>query len=222
MVGKLILAGGGNEKQSFVIDEYFLNGVKKVLYVPLAWPDDNFSGCLEWFTGAMAKHKKVGIDMLVDWKKSIDLRRYDAVYVGGGNTFKLLKRLREGGFDKSLPEFLKHGGTVYGGSAGAIIWGNKIDIALICKDKDKNLVKLVNTSGFNFVNGFDIQCHYDGEQEQEHLEYVQKNRRNVIAIPEESALVFNDGNYSVVGRKPLFVFRDTKMEKYNVGDNVVL
>jgi len=49
------------------------------------------------------------------------LQKYDTVYIGGGDTFKLLKLIRESGFDEKLLRYYKSGGAIYGGSAGAII-----------------------------------------------------------------------------------------------------
>jgi len=50
----------------------------------------------------------------------------ETIYIGGGNTFKLLKELKESGFDKELLKFIKEGKPVYGGSAGALILGKNI------------------------------------------------------------------------------------------------
>jgi len=220
MVGIVILGGGGNEKLSYAIDKLFFKGVKKILYIPLAWPNDDFKSCLKWFKNLTSKIGTFKIDMLTNWKQKIDLNKYDAVYIGGGNTFKLLKRIKEGGLDSKLIDFYKKGGRIFGGSAGAIIFGNNISIASHCKDKDINLVRLKNMKGMNIVNGFDIQCHYEDDQINEHIKYVNKTKRNVIAIPEESGLLIKGKSYKAIGLKPITIFTTRSIKKYKSGEKV--
>src|SRR4030042_2106872 len=141
MSGRLYLGGGGAEKVAFEVEDNFFKDVNSVLYIPLAWPNDNLEGCLKWFSGMASLHKKLKIEMWADTKNPLNLDKFDSVYIGGGNTFKLLKRLRESKAEKKLIDFYKKGGKIFGGSAGAIIWGKSIITALICKDKDKNEVK---------------------------------------------------------------------------------
>ena len=129
MTGKLFLTGGGDEKQSFEIDKIFLKNIKSVLYIPIAWKNENYEGCLKWFKESMLKHKKIRINMLTNLYRRVTLSNYDAVYIGGGNTYKLLKKIKDSHFDKKLIRYYQNGGTVYGGSAGAIIWGKDVSSA---------------------------------------------------------------------------------------------
>jgi dipeptidase E len=222
MKGRLVLSGGGNEKQTFALDEIFLKGVGKILYIPVAWPNDDFASCLNWFSNAMSAHKHVDIEMLTDLRKDTELNDYDAVYIGGGNTFKLLKRIKESGFDKKLLDYYNSGGTAYGGSAGALIWGRDIEIAKICADNDANLVGLKNTSGFDVLRGLDIQCHYEPSQLKEHQEYIAMSGRNVVAIPEESALLLENGKVKVIGLKPVTLITNTASKDYEVNEEIRL
>ncbi len=222
MDGKVFLSGGGNEKKTFELDEIFLQNVSKILYVPLAWKNNDFDSCLNWFKGAMFSHKQVKIDMLIDLDKRVDLKEYDAVYIGGGNTFKLLKKIKDSRFDKKLIDYYHSGGTVYGGSAGAIIWGKDINIALICRDADVNEVQLKDTSGFDLLHGTDIQCHYEVSQLKEHQRYIAKSGRNVIAIPEESALLIKGDKLTVIGTKPITLITKLSVEEFDVNQEVRL
>tara|TARA_Y100000310_G_scaffold303059_1_gene341036 strand:- start:3129 stop:3788 length:660 start_codon:yes stop_codon:yes gene_type:complete len=202
MAGKLYLSGGGAEEDLWKI---LFKNINRVLYIPLAWPNDDFESCLEWFKEQTRNFKNLRIDMVTDSNKPVELSSYDLVFVGGGNTFKLLKRLRESGFEEKLIDYYNNGGSVYGGSAGAIIWGNTIETALICKDKDKNEVKLKNIKGFNKINNYDIQCHFEPDQVEEHQEYITKTGRNVIAIPEGSFILVESSQYNAKGKKPITV-----------------
>lgn len=192
------------------------------MYIPLAWSNDDFDSCLDWFNGWIKNYGEFDVDMVRDWREDIDFGKYDVVYIGGGNTFKLLQRLRKGGLDKKLVDYYNIGGLIFGGSAGAIIWGNNIDIALICEDADENKVGLQDTSGFDFVSGYDIQCHYADDQEKEHLAHIRKTGRNVVGIPEESAVVVSDDGFKVIGEKGVSVIRKDSIKKYNPGEMLEL
>ena len=65
MNGKIYLCGGGNEKQTYKVDEEFLKDINSILYIPWAWKDDNFQSCEEWFKKCMTQHKIVKIKTLI-------------------------------------------------------------------------------------------------------------------------------------------------------------
>lgn len=221
VASKLFLSDGGDEKQTFELDEVFLRDVNKILYVPIAWEIDyDFENCLNWLTNAMNQHKNVKIRMLTNLQEMVNLKDYDAVYVGGGNTFKLLKGIKESRFDKTLIDYYNSGGTIYGGSAGAIIWGRDINIALLCADADVNEVGLKDTTGFDVLNGIDIQCHYNDSQLKEHQQYIAKTGSNIIAIPEESALLLENNKIKVIGTKPVTFITKTEYKDYAVNKEI--
>lgn len=225
MEGRLFLSGGGNEKQTEALDEIFLKDIKKILYIPLAWPNNDFDSCLKWLTSLIDQHKKreTEIDMIIDLNKEINLENYDAVYIGGGNTFKLLKKIRESNFDKKLIDYYKKGGTIYGGSAGAIIFGKDINIALICKDRDVNNVNLKDTGGLNLLNGAYIQCHFEEDQIDEHKKFIDENNaKEIICIPEESALMITAQGAQAIGLKPIIIISKQEVKRYEVKEQITL
>ena len=128
---KLILNGGGTGEQ--VADaRRLLNSVidnnKKILYIPFAWPDPTYNGCLEFMTEELSDVNKLGIDMVTstDELMNKNFSDYACLYIGGGNTYKLLNDLKiSGAFDKIKKYLLEDNGIIYGGSAGAIIFGNR-------------------------------------------------------------------------------------------------
>ena len=163
MKGKIFLSGGGGFKKTYDFDRIFLRNIKSILYIPIAWKNNNFKECLKWFKSMLKAHKKkTTVEMLTGLSKNIELNNYDAIYIGGGNTFKLLKKIKDSKFDKKLLEYYKKGGIIYGGSAGAIIWGNDINIAKICKDADVNKVMLKNTKGVNLLKNLDFPAQPKG------------------------------------------------------------
>ena len=61
---KLVLNGGGDGK-SVESARQLLNGLidnnKKILYIPFAWPDSTYNGCLEFMTSELSDVDKLGI-----------------------------------------------------------------------------------------------------------------------------------------------------------------
>ena len=221
---KLILNGGGTDQQ--VADaRALLNSLidhnKKILYIPFAWPDPTYSGCLEFMSDELSDIDKQGIDMVTstDELMSKNFTDYACIYIGGGNTYKLLNDLKIGGaFDKIKRYLLEDDGIVYGGSAGAIIFGKDLDS---CNTDDENEVGLVDNSGFNMINGYSLLCHYTS-REPERTE-LSKNyllelskKKPIYAIPEEDTIYINNGKIEFLGIRPYYEFKDGGMNMKDI------
>ncbi len=189
MKGKLYLAGGGSANQTFEADKKIFKNVKNILYIPFAWDRDlTYESCREWFEELILLHNISNYTLMKSPNQNIDLNGFDMIYIGGGNTFKLLKELKESGFDNKIINYLNNGGRVYGGSAGAIIFGQTILPCTIGNCSDENLVNLKDLTGFNLID-YDIDCHYDENTDFKLVKnYSIENKRNVIAIPEENVV----------------------------------
>ena len=214
---RLVLAGGGNEDQSIVVDEFFLklfDNSKQMLYIPIAIDLEGKhppEACLRWIKNAFHRFDFSNIDMKVDLLEisETDLRRYGAVYIGGGNTFKLLREFRKTGFYTKLQRYIQDDiGPVYGGSAGAILMGKSIMTARLGDMIDEYVEGISEFQSYNFVQGNDIDCHYFEKHDSKVFEYVRNNRRGVISIPEESGLYVSDNRYRKIGRKEIYEFSE--------------
>ena len=145
----LLLSGGGDSQQVVPLDELFISQIdltKTVLYVPVAMEASLFSyeQCRDWFSSTYQPYGITNIEMCTDLSLISSLQEYTAVFIGGGNTFKLLKKIKESRFDDKLVDYYSSGGFIYGGSAGAIIFGKTIKSAL---HADDNNVRLNDLSG---------------------------------------------------------------------------
>jgi len=209
---KLFLSGGGNENDSFKIDMEFITSLKhkRIIYIPLALEPtiNGYESCFDWISSTFSYRLTgdfVDISMWINLqnKTLADLNNFDAVYIGGGNTFNLLKKVKETAFDKILINFYKNGGIIYGGSAGAIICGHDINTV-----KEENEINYSKNDGLNLINNYSIICHYTKEQKNKVFSYVKENGIQVIAIPEKSGLVVEDGKkVTVVGHEPVYLFK---------------
>ena len=165
---RLILCGGGDGnqvKESYELFSKEVNG-GKVLYIPLAWNHGNMDSCIDWFKSEMLPYGITDIEDVLDAKDitSDKLSNFSGVFIGGGNTFKLLKVLKETDAFDNLNTYLNNGGIIMGCSAGALIFGKSIDTCLKTElninSTDENIVDLKDTSGFNKVNGYSLFVHY--------------------------------------------------------------
>ncbi len=201
----LFLSGGGSGEKSKEIDRAFVQVVgkdKPILYIPLA-RDPPYDACLDWILDNFAPFNFNNIKMIlsVDNLKRIDLRNYSGIYIGGGDTYRLLKDLIDAKFLKILADFVNSGGHVYGGSAGAIIFGKSIETS-----SEKNKVFLRSTNGLNMIGQNSIFCHYTDEDNERIETYIKKNKTPAIAIPENAGIIVEDNTIKTIGPRNVFLF----------------
>ena len=216
---KLILNGGGTDKQvedARALLNSLIDHNKKVLYIPFAWPDSTYNGCLEFMTNELSDIVKQGIDMVTstDELMNKNFSEYACIYIGGGNTYKLLNDLKlSGAFDKIKKYLLEDDGIVYGGSAGAIIFGKDLDS---CNTDDENEVGLVDNTGFNMINGYSLLCHYTSrepertELSKNYLLELSKDKP-IYAIPEEDTIFVDDDKIEFIGTRTYYEFVNGEM-----------
>jgi len=203
---KLILSGGGDTNDTKALDDLFQSLIKpkqKILYLPVAWTAGNFAECKKWFSKTFTNFA-MWTDLTS--KTYEDLSEYGAIYLGGGNTFSLLSNFRSTQFDKLLLQFIKSDRPVYGGSAGAIIFGKSIETSTLGKDHDDNSIHLTDLRGMNLINNRSIHCHYEPYQDEEIVDYVKKSNSDVIALAEKTGLFITDEKIKVIGTIPAYIF----------------
>ena len=113
-----------------------------------------------------------------------DLKLFSGIYIGGGNTWNLMKEFKDSGFSKSLIQYLQFGGQVYGGSAGAIILGKRIDT-----HDDENKIEMKNLSGFDLLHDYSVACHFKNDQNARFVKWAINNKLSIICLPEETGLI---------------------------------
>jgi dipeptidase E len=200
----IYLSGGGSGKDSRELDEAFLEDIEKIkplLYIPLA-RDLPYDSCLDWIKSNFEFGEFKNFKMInnKDELLNIDLKNYSGVYIGGGNTYKLLKELKEVGFLDILSKYIREEGIVYGGSAGAIILGKDILTA-----NDPNEVNINNFEGLNELNEFSVFCHYNSEVKKDVEAYTKKTKNSVLVLSEKTGLIVQGEEVFVVGQEPLII-----------------
>lgn len=150
-------------------------------------------------------------------KKEMEARikRADIIYVGGGNTMRMMKLWRKLGVDRLLIQAAKKGTVCCGLSAGAICWfrdGNSDSLKYSNPKADYCRVKTLG-----LVDA--LLCpHYDGEKDrQPSLKKMMKKVPGVgIAVDECAAIAIEGKTYRVIAsKKKTGVYRVFwKKEKY--------
>lgn len=213
---RIYLSGGGNEKQSFPLDKFFFDTFPKngcFLYVPVALRGNNLYPTAHlWMKKVLELHNRNDVqfevaDDLANYQLE-DLKKFDAVYIGGGNTWNLLQELMDSGFSQKLISYIKNVGVVYGGSAGAIVLGKNIDT-----HDDENKINLKDTSGFNLLGDYSVTCHYKDEQGNRFKDWAISHNSPILCLPEETGLILEHDSALCVGTKPCVIYLTNGVKK---------
>ncbi len=149
----------------------------------------------KYIQSAVLELKSAGIDVVdfYDFEDDgpKDLSSYDVIYVGGGNTFRLLKFARDVNFNKSIDFLLRKGGVYIGVSAGSLIVGPSIQIANEVHP-DKNEVGMTDFTGFNTVEII-IFPHYSLDLEEEIKSFEERNNVTIDRIDNSQAILIENG-----------------------------
>ncbi|GAC1399800.1 MAG: dipeptidase PepE [Thermoanaerobaculia bacterium] len=140
-----------------------------------------------------------------------DLDAADAIFAGGGNTFRLLKTLYEMDLLDAIRTRVEGGMLYLGSSAGSVIAAPAM--------KTTNDMPIVQPPSFEALGlvPYAINCHYvDADPRSTHMgetretrlaEYLEENDTPVIGIRERTMLRVAGTITTVAGTKPAKIFR---------------
>ena len=202
-----------------------LKGVSEVVFIPYAAVTFSYD---EYEAKVQARFNEIGIKV-----KSIHhalnkrnfLRNAEAVVIGGGNTFALLKRMQEEDLLDVIHRRVKGGMPYVGWSAGS-----NVTCPTICTTNDMPIVQPESFRAIGLVS-FQINPHYldanpeghAGEtREQRILEYLEANRsRYVVGLREGCMLRIDDNGIELIGSRPMRIFKKGQTTyEVNPGDDI--
>jgi len=180
----------------------FLGAGRRVAFVPFALHDhDAYTAKVRERLG------KMDLDVV-----SIDeFDRADAIFVGGGNTFRLLKTLYERDLLTPIRDRVRAGLPYLGSSAGTVITAPTM--------RTTNDMPIVQPPSFDALGlvTYQINPHYldpdpqsthKGETREERIrEFHEENETPVVGLREGSILRVEDGITTLLGEKTARVFR---------------
>ena len=210
---KLYLSGGGSGKQNhFAYINFFriIDKSKPILYIPLAMESTMYKSCYNWFKNEINSYNFDKFEMVKSSLElsKLDLNNYSALFIGGGNTYRLLSELKENDNINKIKKYLLNGGIVYGGSAGAIIFGKDIDGCKLMDEKND-----VNTEGLNFINNYSLLCHFNNNNLKLNKKYLTtySKKNKLLFLPEEDVLVISDNSIKIIGNHKYAIFNNQKI-----------
>jgi dipeptidase E len=216
----VFLAGGGGAEDSKLVNEQFVNMLdlsKPLVYIPNAMRSKPYESCLEWFRSIVSPLGIVMIEMWDDLHSRYPVAGLAGVYIGGGDTLKLLKEVDEAGFEQYLRELAGNGVPLYGGSAGAIILGEDIRTASEARHHAAS-----EAVGLKIVEGYAIVCHYKPKDEEATRRLSKMLRQRIIAIPEKAGGYVAGRTLSSYGGELTFIIREDRVDVVTPGRSIEL
>jgi dipeptidase E len=200
-----------------------LGSPKSVLFFPYALFDRD-----EYAAKAKARFADMGYTIhsahvAKSPKKAI--AEADAIFIGGGNTFRLLKALQDLGLLEPIRTKLRSGAPYIGSSAGSNVAGPTIKTT-----KDMPIVQPQSFDSLGLVP-FQISPHFQdpdpnsthmGEtQEERILQFLEENETPVVGIREGAWLLIENGRVILKGENGARIFRrgQTPVEA-TIGDDI--
>ncbi len=240
-IQKTIIAIGGGElgeSETLPIDQAIVKFAKKkhpkALFIPTASND----AIGYWETFQKIYKKKLGCktDVLMLLRDNLTKEQIeekilstDIIYVGGGNTLKMLKVWRKKGVDVLLKKAYEKGVILSGLSAGAICWFRygASDSRRFMKGEQHNVIMRVR--GLNLIP-CTISPHHIREKQAREKGLIQIMKRTpgvALALDDNSAILIQDDCFKVLRSKPNVhirkVFRKNgKIEKELLKDSGTL
>jgi dipeptidase E len=196
---------------------------KKILFIPYARP--NGLSHEKYTEIASNFFEKLGICIngiheFKDLKEAI--QDSEGIFIGGGNSFLLLKQLIDNDLTSCLKKVIKSGKPYLGTSAGINICGPSI-----CTSNDMPIIYPSSFRALNIVS-FNINPHYqDPIADDQHMGETRETRikefhffnpQTVIGLREGSFLVVKGQNIILKGNQKARVFEKNK-KPYEVNTN---
>lgn len=187
----------------------FLGGVRSVLFVPFALADH-----AAYTAKARSRFAREGIALegLAEGGAAAGaIARAESIFVGGGNTFRLLRTLQSSGALSAIAERARGGMPYLGASAGTNIAAPTI--------RTTNDMPIVEPRGFAALDlvPFQINPHFiDAEASSRHMgetreerlrEYLEENTAPVVGLREGAWLRREGERLTLAGRNGARVFR---------------
>lgn len=191
----------------------------RIVYWPFALPAEMCAAADHWLRGNL---DRLGVGYQLDtWEElgghdpsELDPQRADLLFVGGGNTFRLLEQLRRYGFVEQVRGFWRRGGDYYGGSAGAVLACDSIEIAV---GHDRNEPGLEDFTALGLLSGAAILPHFTEDQLEAASRWAVTRHTVVLGLPESVGLRCSGGKGTVIGSGELTRLADHVVERFASG-----
>ncbi len=214
MAGTVYLAGGGSPADESEVWRDAYAGVGRVLYWPFALEGAMLGTSDGWFRTALRElglAPEVTTWTTLEGHDSVDLKSFDLVHVGGGNTFRLLDHIRRQGFLGPVRSFVQEGGRYYGGSAGAVIACGDIRTAV---GRDPNVVGITDLTALGLLSSRFVEPHYQGDDDSGPV-----LEERILGVPERGGVSWDGHRFTAIGPDPTYELMAAGRIRREAGDS---
>jgi dipeptidase E len=202
----------------------FLGETKRILFFPYALYDrDGYAAKVKARFAAIG-YSLESVHHAADPRKAIE--NTDAFFIGGGNTFRLLKALQDLDLLDPIRHKVKSGAPYIGSSAGSNVAGPTIKTT-----KDMPIVQPRSFDSLGLAP-FQISPHFQdpdpnsrhmGETQEERIvQFLEENKTPVVGIREGAWLICENGAVTLRGEAAARIFRRGEVPvEAKPGDNIV-
>jgi dipeptidase E len=149
------------------------------------------------------EHQKISSVTLVK-SPSEELLDYDALIIEGGNTFNLIRAVRDSDFFSLLKKFSESGKPLYADSAGAIVLGSDVHTAFLGDEGDEDQLRLQDYRGLDIIHPWCVHAHSTPEDFEELQNILYNTGNPIFALSEETGIRICDNEIEVFGHDPLW------------------
>lgn len=213
----LLISNSTNPGESYLdypkqnIKEFLGNEPVNAVFIPYAGVTFSFDEYEEKVNARFAEigHKVTGIHRFANPVEAIE--NAEAIVVGGGNTWQLVRMLHKNGLMKAIRKKVKKGTPYIGWSAGS-----NIACPTLKTTNDMPIVDPVKFKTLKLVP-FQINPHYLDSHPENHggetremriNEFIEVNREVfVVGLREATMLHFEDGKLTLIGNRKARIFK---------------
>lgn len=182
-----------------------LEGIRTVAFVPFAQRDH------EGYTANM-RERLAAMDLdVTQVRDRADVERAEAMFIGGGNSFRLLNELYERDFLDAIRERVKSGMPYIGSSAGTNVATPSIrttnDMPIIYPPSFDALALVAFQINPHYLDADPESTHHGETREQRIFEFHEENSTPVVGLREGSMLDVLDDQVTLLGSKSARIFR---------------
>ena len=187
----------------------FLGSAQRVLFFPFALHDWNaYTATARTRFSAMGYFIESAHETAAP-QESIE--RTDAIFIGGGNTFRLLKALQDLDLLEAVRRKVSNGAPYIGSSAGSNVAGPTIkttkDMPIVQPRSFDSLALVPFQISPHYLDPDPNSTHMGETQEERILQFLEENDTPVVGIREDAWLACNNGAVTLKGRAGARIFR---------------
>jgi dipeptidase E len=200
-----------------------LGTARRVLFFPFALHDrDGYAA------KAIARFSTMGYEMrsahiATDPERAV--AEADAIFIGGGNTFRLLKALQDLGFIEPIRRRIREGAPYIGSSAGSNVAGPTIrttnDMPIVQPQSFEALALVPFQISPHFQDPDPDSTHMGETQEERIVQFLEENETPVLGMREGAWVRAGKGSVVLGGARGARIFRrgESPVEK-TTGDEL--